>query len=54
MKKIFKALKNHQDDIILYNPVFIDETFVHEDTLKIEYKNEIGKNKKSKSSLDVY
>lgn len=53
MKKIFKVLKNYQDYIILNNPVFIDETCVHEDKLKIEYK-EIGKIKKSKSSLEVY
>lgn len=46
MKKIFKALKIYQDDIVLESPVFIDETYVHEDTSKIEYKDEIGKIKK--------
>ena len=32
MKKIFKALENYQNDIVLDSPVFIDETYVHEDT----------------------
>ena len=48
MKKIFKVLKNYQDDIVLNSPVFIDETYVHEDASKIEYKDEIGKIKKVK------
>ena len=46
MKKIFKVLENYQNDIVLDSPVFIDETYVHEDASKIEYKDEIGKIKK--------
>ena len=48
MKKIFKVLKNYQNDIVLDSSVFIDETYVHEDASKIEYKDEIGKIKKVK------
>lgn len=48
MRKIFKVLKNYQNDIVLNSPVFIDETYVHEDASKIEYKDEIGKIKKVK------
>lgn len=33
-------------NIILYNTVYIDETFMHEDKLKIYYMEEIGKIKK--------
>lgn len=48
MKKIFKALKNYQDGIVLDSRIFIDETYVHEDASKIEYKEEIGKIKKAR------
>lgn len=48
MKKIFKALNSYQDNILLDKTIFIDETFVHEDASKIEYKEEIGKIRKVK------
>lgn len=48
MKKIFKALKTYQDDILLDKTIYIDETFIHEDISKIEYKEEIGKIRKVK------
>lgn len=48
MKKIFKALKTYQDNILLDKTIYIDETFVHEDASKIEYKEEIGKIRKVK------
>lgn len=46
MKKIFIALKNYQETIVLDSPIFIDETYVQEDVSKIEYKEGIGKTKK--------
>lgn len=48
MKKIFKALNSYQDNILLGKTICIDETFVHEDASKIEYKEEIGKIRKVK------
>lgn len=48
MDKIFEVLKNYQDTINLNNVVYIDETYVHEDTSKVEYLDEIGKVKKVK------
>lgn len=48
MKKIFKALSNYQDSIVLGKRIYIDETYIHEDASKIEYKDEIGKVKKVK------
>lgn len=48
MKKIFKALNSYQDNILLDKTIYIDETFVHEDASKIEYKEEIGKIRKVK------
>ncbi|MCF0115313.1 MAG: IS1595 family transposase [Erysipelotrichaceae bacterium] len=46
MHKIFDALKDYQDDIILSGDVYIDETYVHEDKSKIYYLEELGKVKK--------
>lgn len=48
MKKIFIALKGYQDSITLDKTIYIDETYVHEDASKIEYKEEIGKVRKVK------
>ena len=48
LNKIFIALKNYQDEIVLDLNVFIDETYVHEDKSKIYYLEEIGKIKKVK------
>jgi transposase-like protein len=48
MKKIFNALSNYQDTIILDKTIYIDETYVHEDASKIIYMDEIGKSKKVK------
>ena len=48
MKKAFKGLEKYQDTIVLDSVVYIDETYVHEDSSKIEYKDEIGKVKKVK------
>lgn len=46
MKKIFKTLKSYQDDMTLNDTVYIDETYVHEDSSKIYVFEEIGKIKK--------
>lgn len=48
MKKIFKAISNYQDNIILQGDVFIDETYIHEDSSKLFFYDEIGKIKKVK------
>lgn len=46
MNKIFQTLKDYQDSIVLDKTICIDETYVHEDSSKIEYLQEIGKIKK--------
>lgn len=48
MKKIFEVLKKYQDDIILDDTIYIDETYVNEDKSKIFHFEEIGKIKKVK------
>ena len=46
MKRVFKVLRNYQDNIVLNGNIYIDETYVHVDQSKIVYKDEIGKSKK--------
>jgi transposase-like protein len=46
MKKIFKVLDNYQDSIVLEGDIYIDETYVHEDSSKIYYKEEIDEETK--------
>lgn len=46
MNKIFKTLKSYQSTIRLGEVVYIDETYVHEDSSKIYLLDEIGKIKK--------
>ena len=48
MKKIFAALRSYQENIVLGNTVYIDETYVHEDKSKIFYFEEVGKIKNVK------
>lgn len=48
IKKIFKTLSMYQSNIILGMRVFIDETYVHEDSSKIYLLEDIGKIKKVK------
>lgn len=48
MKKIFKTLNHYQENIILGKKVYIDETYVHEDSSKIYFLDDIGKIKKVK------
>lgn len=47
-KKVFQTLKKYQSSIILDSFVYIDETYVHEDTSKTYLLDEIGKIKKVK------
>ena len=46
LKRIFTVLKNYQNNIKLDSTAYIDETYIHVDSSKIEYKDEIGKIKK--------
>ena len=46
MKKIFYTLRNYQESIVLNETIWIDETYVHEDSSKIYLLEEIGKIKK--------
>lgn len=46
MHKIFEILKNYQNNIVLNGTIYIDETYVHEDTSKIFLYDEIGQTKK--------
>ena len=48
MKKIFKTLNHYQENIILGKKIYIDETYVHEDSSKIYFLDDIGKIKKVK------
>lgn len=46
LRKIFNVLKDYQDNITLNTRIFIDETYIHVDSSKKYYKDEIGKTKK--------
>lgn len=46
MNKIFKTLNHYQEKIVLNKKVYIDETYVHEDSSKIYLLEDIGKIKK--------
>lgn len=46
LHKIFIALKDYQNSIILNNKIYIDETYIHVDKSKIKYLDEIGKIRK--------
>lgn len=51
MKKIFAALSDYQSLITLDKTVYIDETYVHEDSSKIYLLEDIGKIKKVRKQL---
>ena len=46
MKKIFTALQDYQNSLVLGKTIYIDETFVHVDESDIFYLDEIGQTKK--------
>ena len=48
LNKIFLTLREYQNTIVLSGEIFIDETYVHEDSSKIFYHEEIGKIRKVK------
>lgn len=48
MKKVFQTIRNYQNEIRLGETVYIDETYVHEDSSKIYLLEDIGKIKKVK------
>jgi len=47
IKKVFQVLKTYQENIILGDRFYIDETYVHVDSSQVQYKDEIGKIRKT-------
>lgn len=46
IRKVFKVLEDYQNSIILKDTIYVDETYVHEDSSKIYYKDEVDEDTK--------